>query len=97
MRLIDAEKLPIEPVVPNVFISRDYAFGWNDMLRNVLGAEPIEAEPVRHGRWIEHEWAEEENGLLISNFECSNCHGWERKESDFCPSCGADMRERKEE
>ena len=44
-----------------------------------------------HGRWIEHEWAEEENGLLVSNFECSACHNWERKESDYCPNCGAKM------
>lgn len=46
----------------------------------------------RRGEWIEHKWAEEENGLLISNFECSACHEWERKTSDFCPNCGADMR-----
>jgi hypothetical protein len=52
----------------------------------------IEAEPVKHGRWIEHEWAEEENRFLISNFECSTCHDWESKTSDFCPNCGADMR-----
>lgn len=46
MRLIDAETLPIEPCVPNTFISRDYAFGYNDMLRNVLKAPPIDAVPV---------------------------------------------------
>lgn len=46
---------------------------------------------IRHGHWIEHEWAEEVEGLLISNYECSECHGWERKTSNYCPNCGAKM------
>lgn len=43
------------------------------------------------GKWIEHRWAEEENGLLIPNWECSLCGMWERKTSDYCPNCGAKM------
>lgn len=46
---------------------------------------------VRHGYWIEHKRAEESEGLLISNFECSLCHDWERNESDYCPNCCAKM------
>ena len=45
-----------------------------------------------HGEWIEHKWAEEVEGLLISNYECSECHSWERRASDFCPNCGARMK-----
>jgi len=48
------------------------------------------------GKWIEHEWAEESEGLLISNYECSKCHSWERKTSNYCPNCGAEMMIRKE-
>ena len=50
-------------------------------------------EDRQQGKWIEHEWAEEVEGLLISNYECSECHSWERSESNYCPNCGADMRE----
>lgn len=58
----------------------------------------VDAVPVRHGKWIEHEWAEESEGLIIPNYECSECHMWERKESDYCPCCGAKMdAERKKE
>ena len=46
----------------------------------------------RTGEWIVHEWAEECDGLLISNYECTNCHSWERNNTDFCPNCGAYMR-----
>lgn len=47
----------------------------------------------QHGKWIEHEWAEEVEGLFISNYECSECHMWERNESDYCPNCGTKMDE----
>ena len=43
------------------------------------------------GHWIEHKWAEEVDGCLISNFECSCCHTWKRDESSYCPDCGAKM------
>jgi rubrerythrin len=57
----------------------------------ILGQHAADVVEVRHGEWIEHKRAEESEGLLISNFECSLCHGWERKESDYCPNCGAKM------
>ena len=90
MRLIDADALKKKA---------RYAFKSNTgghippmvSTDDIDNAPTIEAEPVRHGWWIEHEWAEEENGLLISNFECSACHGWVRNESDYCPNCGARM------
>lgn len=43
------------------------------------------------GTWLEHKWAEEDNGLLISNYECSECHTWKREKSEFCPECGKRM------
>lgn len=45
----------------------------------------------RTGYWIEHEWAEEVDGVLVSNYECSSCHSWKREASDFCPHCGVRM------
>jgi len=54
----------------------------------------LEVTERKTGRWIEHEWAEKvggTNGMLISNYECSECHCWKRETSDFCPHCGADM------
>lgn len=47
----------------------------------------IEAEPVRHGRWVHH------NGGYSDHFECTACGDdivltgkWR-----FCPNCGAKM------
>lgn len=45
----------------------------------------------KHGYWIKHESAEEYNGYLISNYECSECHCWKREDSKYCPECGLKM------
>lgn len=60
---------------------------WLQRIKRLPSVEPER----KTGKWIEHKWAEEENGLLISNWECNLCGMWERKTSDFCPSCGAKM------
>ena len=62
------------------------------VLSRIQNAHAADVVECKRGEWREHEWAEEENDLLISNFECSVCLEWERKKSDFCPNCGADMR-----
>lgn len=54
--------------------------------------ELIDSPTREHGEWIEHKYAEEVDGCMISNYECSLCHSWKREATDFCPCCGADMR-----
>ena len=44
------------------------------------------------GEWIEHKRAEEYDGLMQSNFECSQCHDWLRERTNYCPNCGAKMK-----
>lgn len=87
-RLIDADAL-LE-LFPD---EMDGLQTYNAEVQAIINSQPtIDAEPVRHGKWTKHEYAEESEGLLIPNYECSECHMWERKESDYCPNCGADMR-----
>ena len=61
-------------------------------LREIENAPTIEAEPVRHGRWIAHD--------VIENMKCSECGEEYRMPFDFnanvypynfCPNCGAKM------
>ena len=54
-------------------------------------APAVDAVEVVHAYWIKHEYAEEENGLLVPNYECSACRSWERDEGYYCPNCGAKM------
>ena len=53
----------------------------------------IEAEPVRHGRWIVHTTWHGMFGLIHS--ECNECkfdRNGDLSSWKFCPNCGADMR-----
>ena len=70
----------------------DYGFPTNvivaltDVKRFVKNLPTIEAEPVRHGRWIKIE----PNGSQFRR-KCSECGGIVHAVSDFCPYCGARM------
>jgi len=53
--------------------------------------ETHEERTEKVGHWIEHEWAEESEGYLISNFECDKCHAWAEADYAYCPNCGVKM------
>ena len=66
-----------------------------EVLENKLQALPSvkQQEPrKRKGHWIEHphEWG---TNWEYSMYECSECNEYTVGDSDFCPNCGADMRE----
>lgn len=56
----------------------------------------IEAEPIKHGRWIK---------VDKHTVKCSECSNYldmrgvnaGRGDAGYCPNCGADMRERRED
>lgn len=64
-----------------------------DYLINEYG-ELVEAEPVRHGQWIEHHRTDL-GPLLNDMIECSECKVWfssvEMIRRSYCPNCGAKM------
>lgn len=59
--------------------------GWLD------DAPTVDAVPVRHGRWIRHDYADIVDGYYVPEYECSECHSWKKGDSDYCPDCGARM------
>lgn len=50
----------------------------------------------RTGHWIVHENADIIDGYYVPKYECSCCYTWKDDDSNFCPDCGVDMRERKD-
>lgn len=56
----------------------------------------VEAYPVRHGRW-ELKMLGIGGGDKIRVFQCSECSRYANFKFDFCPNCGADMREEAQE
>ena len=63
--------------------------GINVLIKVVSVFPTIEAEPVRHGRWIDRRLFI--NGGCVNRWECSVC-GYEKNgASNYCPNCGAHM------
>lgn len=80
-RLIDADKLPLEPKEANQFIPYEYASGWNDMLLNVLKAEQIDAVPVvRCKKCVLHDNCVTEDTFVLAGIENPFCCAGKRKE-----------------
>jgi len=57
-----------------------YLKGIRDCRKDLAAMRTIEAEPVKHGRWI---WKDH---YLV----CSEC-GEENDRKNYCPNCGARM------
>ena len=73
-------------------------WGWaNDkfVLRTIDEMPTIEAEPVKHGRWIPmYELTSE--GILPDEpmcYMCDQCNAKRRKRLNYCSVCGAKMYE----
>lgn len=85
-RLIDADALNLEYEV-------DMADDWktaHEIANIVKYAPTIDAEPVKHGKWIETDEWDEFSGRL---YKCSNCKTFVLGYFDnYCPYCGAYMR-----
>ena len=87
MRLIDADALM--ELANN---HKNKVVDANDIARFIS----IEAEPVRHGRWIPVGYDGYADGCPVYNeWECSECHfaceGEGEPPLNYCPNCGAKM------
>ena len=66
----------------------------------VLEGKPIYNDvPAQQGKWIEHNFDETKDRLDYElPYECSECHGRQGiLPFNYCPNCGADMRNKKEQ
>lgn len=99
MRLIDADALKLD-IVEEGQKSKRYKIGefWElnrDEIWDVIDRQPTIEPERKKGKWIKVD-----NGYSYW-YECSECgceplrSKWNGREvfSDFCPNCGADMRE----
>lgn len=66
-----------------------------DAVLKKIGDQPtIEAEPVRHGRWIEPDSetiGKYRDDGCVAYYSCSCCKEISKTDYDFCPNCGAIM------
>lgn len=88
MRLIDADELFEKGVI---LIPAKYYEGARIVIDAIRNAPTVEAEPIKHGRWID---TTETVGW--TKWNCSVCGGGGRGDYKFCPWCGSRMDEVKE-
>lgn len=95
-RLIDADKLKesIPPTHVDIFENcRNCRLLDEEQVRNLIDEQPTACADTVYAYWIKHEYAEEVDGYLIPNYECSNCHSWLRDNRNYCGDCGARMKD----
>ena len=65
--------------------------------KRVIDAQPtVDAEPIRHGKWIQREFKSIWNNKLIVCSECGELFLVQHVESEhYCRNCGAKMDEEK--
>lgn len=86
MRLIDADALKSYIDCGHLRPPTETCFSELDVVRMLDKQPTIDAEPVRHGRWLESE-----KGVFPSYCgKCSEC-GATREREKYCPRCGAKM------
>ena len=77
-KLIDKEELIFE-----YYRNPTYA----NLCKAINNATVIDAEPVRHGHWIDR-------GYMKVGYHCSLCGGYViAGKEKYCPNCGAKMDE----
>ena len=90
MRLIDANQITYSWQV-----DKHGKFHDGVTLQSVIDELPtIEAEPVKHGRWIKEPgaWHMHDTGEVVNILKCSCCGSYFKNAPyKYCPKCGAKM------
>ena len=81
-RLIDADALR-EDWLQNG--QNEYVYDTNAFLQSIDEQSTIEAEPVRHGKWIFG------GDGIIDCSECNEAYDCRTYPRHYCPNCGAKM------
>jgi hypothetical protein len=87
MRLIDADAMRQDWLENG---QNEYVYDTNAVLDSIDAQPTIEAEPVRHGRWVESLVIQTDISALY-DYTCSECAIVSNRESNYCPNCGCRM------
>lgn len=95
MQLLDLEADQDKGEYSELCENRGARDALDEAIYDIRTIKAADVQPVKHGRWIDiYEYCEVHD-LCPSGLEvyywCSECDKAEKKTSDFCPNCGADM------
>ena len=83
MRLIDGDEL-----AKNFYVPSNELFYAGTVLDYIKEAPTVDAEPLRHGKWI---FNRERYSWECSECQCQTGSIFEESKSKFCKNCGAKM------
>ena len=72
--------------------AREYADATISEIRNRL--EKLPSAQPKKGKWIDETF--KPWGLVYHPYKCDQCGEHSEADSNFCPNCGTDMRQREE-
>ena len=88
------------------YIERETAIAWfmpyahagesidaDVVISDIKGMKAADVAPVRHGRWETN--SDRPDSLICSICKCG-FDMWKHDPHNYCPNCGADMREKEE-
>ena len=93
MRMIDADALMENGIKVEFGYNYDglILIPMRDVRRSIDNAPTVDAEPVRHGRWVENG---KEYSIRVMCDRCSICGSTQGIDwMNYCPHCGAKMDE----
>lgn len=98
-RYIDADEYVIIPIVKKMDDEpSQLPITIGDLIKRITKKEPIFADvrEVVHGKWLSHYDYCEKHGYIPSGLTvfwwCDQCEQGVEHPTNFCPTCGADMR-----
>ena len=94
VRLIDADAIcyTTAPIVPTTQGEQEH-YVTIAFKKDIDEVPTVDAEPVRHGKWLKAYLDHEAFGKRPSIFYCSACCACSTVKTNYCPNCGARMDE----
>ena len=93
-RYINIDALGIGEANRDVFNDPAYADGWNSAIKVLRDAPIVDVALVRHAIWrYKIMTVPGGKGQTYAKWSCTHCKGKFKERSNYCPNCGADMRE----
>ena len=99
---IEREALPKKRTIGFILQDEYFNAGWNACVSKLIVIPAADVRPVVRGKWEEVDRAPIFEGMEEhSTYRCSSCRAYQfydvfddgTARYNFCPNCGADMRE----
>lgn len=90
-KLINADDLLSLYNMSAIYEAGEFGLGCIEIINDIKNTPAVDAEPVRHGKWIEIDPRKDVEGWIEYDYQCSICKEISWEGTNYCPNCGARM------